>query len=93
MHLNNAVVSCPHTSTMHRDRPLRMPARLPTSRSRESFNEQTAAAPSFGINNTDDNIISVYDLGDGTFDISMLEISHGVFEVKSSNIDTHISRW
>ena len=54
------------------------------------INEPTAAALSFGIDKTDGKIIAVYDLGGGTFDISMLEISGGVFEVKSTNGDTSL---
>ena len=54
------------------------------------INEPTAAALSFGIDKTDGKVIAVYDLGGGTFDISMLEISGGVFEVKSTNGDTSL---
>lgn len=54
------------------------------------INEPTAAALSFGIDKTDGKIIAVYDLGGGTFDISLLEISGGVFEVKSTNGDTSL---
>jgi molecular chaperone DnaK len=42
----------------------------------------------FGLDKTDGKVIAVYDLGGGTFDISILEISGGVFEVKSTNGDT-----
>jgi chaperone protein DnaK len=52
------------------------------------INEPTAAALAFGMDKTDGKIIAVYDLGGGTFDISMLEISGGVFEVKATNGDT-----
>jgi len=52
------------------------------------INEPTAAALAFGLDKTDGKIIAVYDLGGGTFDISMLEISGGVFEVKATNGDT-----
>ena len=54
------------------------------------INEPTAAALSFGLDKTDGKIIAVYDLGGGTFDISMLEISGGVFEVKATNGDTSL---
>jgi len=54
------------------------------------INEPTAAALAYGINETKDKTIAVYDLGGGTFDISILEISGGVFEVKSTNGDTHL---
>jgi len=52
------------------------------------INEPTAAALAFGQDKTDGKVIAVYDLGGGTFDISLLEISGGVFEVKATNGDT-----
>jgi len=54
------------------------------------INEPTAAALAFGLEKSDDKIIAVYDLGGGTFDISVLEIQKGVFEVKSTNGDTYL---
>merc|ERR1711870_84340 len=54
------------------------------------INEPTAAALAFGMDKKDDQIIAVYDLGGGTFDISILEISGGVFEVKAANGDTSL---
>lgn len=54
------------------------------------INEPTAAALSFGIDKTEGKNIAVFDLGGGTFDISILQISGGVFEVKSTNGDTHL---
>lgn len=53
------------------------------------INEPTAAALAYGLEK-DDRVVAVYDLGGGTFDISILEISNGVFEVKSTNGDTHL---
>merc|ERR1711998_801369 len=52
------------------------------------INEPTAAALAFGLDKTDGKVLGVYDLGGGTFDISILEISGGVFEVKATNGDT-----
>merc|ERR1719402_1504345 len=52
------------------------------------INEPTAAALAYGLDKDEDKIIAVYDLGGGTFDISVLEIQKGVFEVKSTNGDT-----
>jgi len=52
------------------------------------INEPTAAALAYGLDKADDNVIAVYDLGGGTFDVSVLEIQKGVFEVKSTNGDT-----
>ena len=53
-------------------------------------NEPTAAALAYGMEKGQDRIIAVYDLGGGTFDISILELQGGVFEVKSTNGDTHL---
>lgn len=53
-------------------------------------NEPTAAALAYGLEKTADKIVAVFDLGGGTFDISILEIQKGVFEVKSTNGDTHL---
>ena len=54
------------------------------------INEPTAAALAYGIEKKKDEKIAVYDLGGGTFDISILELADGVFEVKSTNGDTHL---
>jgi molecular chaperone DnaK len=54
------------------------------------INEPTAAALAYGLDKQKTGIISVYDLGGGTFDISVLEIGDGVFEVKSTNGDTFL---
>jgi len=53
-------------------------------------NEPTAAALAYGLEKEADRVIAVYDLGGGTFDLSVLEIQNGVFEVKSTNGDTHL---
>jgi len=52
------------------------------------INEPTAAALAFGMDKADGKVIAVYDMGGGTFDVSILEISGGVFEVKATNGDT-----
>lgn len=54
------------------------------------INEPTAAALAYGLDKKKDEKIAVYDLGGGTFDISVLEIGDGVFEVKATNGDTHL---
>jgi len=54
------------------------------------INEPTASALAYGLDRKKDELIAVYDLGGGTFDISILEIGDGVFEVKSTNGDTHL---
>src|SRR5258706_1552220 len=54
------------------------------------INEPTAASLAYGLEKKKDEKIAVYDLGGGTFDISVLEIGDGVFEVKATNGDTHL---
>ena len=57
---------------------------------RRIINEPTAAALAYGLDKNSNEQIAVYDLGGGTFDISVLEIGDGVFEVKASDGDTHL---
>ncbi|MGF1572615.1 MAG: molecular chaperone DnaK [Sumerlaeia bacterium] len=57
---------------------------------RRIINEPTAAALAYGLDKKHDQKIAVYDLGGGTFDVSILELGDGVFEVKSTNGDTHL---
>src|SRR5881296_3925131 len=54
------------------------------------INEPTAAALAYGLDKKRDETIAVYDLGGGTFDISVLQLGEGVFEVKATNGDTHL---
>src|SRR5436853_4815180 len=54
------------------------------------INEPTAASLAYGLDKKRDQIIAVYDLGGGTFDISILQLGEGVFEVRSTNGDTHL---
>ncbi|OGN98619.1 MAG: molecular chaperone DnaK [Chloroflexi bacterium RBG_13_51_52] len=54
------------------------------------INEPTAAALAYGLDKKTDETIAVYDLGGGTFDISILELGEGTFQVKSTNGDTHL---
>jgi len=54
------------------------------------INEPTAAALAYGLDKADDKVIAVFDLGGGTFDVSILEIQKGVFEVKSTNGNTFL---
>ena len=81
---------CRPTSTTASARPPRTPARSPASRCLRIINEPTAAALAYGLDKKKDEKIAVYDLGGGTFDISILEIGEGVFEVKATNGDTHL---
>jgi len=57
---------------------------------RRIINEPTAASLAYGLDKKKDEKIAVFDLGGGTFDISVLELGDGVFEVKSTNGDTHL---
>ncbi|HEU4919897.1 MAG TPA: molecular chaperone DnaK, partial [Candidatus Limnocylindrales bacterium] len=57
---------------------------------RRIINEPTASALAYGLDKKHDEKIAVYDLGGGTFDISILELGEGVFEVKATNGDTHL---
>jgi molecular chaperone DnaK len=54
------------------------------------INEPTAAALAYGLDKKEDEIIMVFDLGGGTFDVSILEVSDGLIEVKATNGDTHL---
>src|ERR671922_2665865 len=54
------------------------------------INEPTASSLAYGLDKKKNEIIAVYDLGGGTYDISILELGDGVFEVKSTNGDTHL---
>ena len=54
------------------------------------INEPTAASLAYGLDKKGDETIAVFDLGGGTFDISILQLGEGVFEVKSTNGDTHL---
>ncbi len=57
---------------------------------RRIINEPTAAALAYGLDDDKEQTVAVYDLGGGTYDISILELGDGVFEVKSTNGDTHL---
>src|SRR5689334_8933757 len=54
------------------------------------INEPTAASLAYGLEKKKDELVAVYDLGGGTFDISVLQLGEGVFEVKATNGDTHL---
>ena len=54
------------------------------------INEPTAAALAYGLDRKESGLVAVYDLGGGTFDVSILEVGDGVFEVKSTNGDTFL---
>jgi molecular chaperone DnaK len=54
------------------------------------INEPTAAALAYGLDKQEDQVIAVYDLGGGTFDVSILSLKQGVFEVLATNGDTYL---
>ena len=67
-----------------------MPASIAGLEVLRIINEPTAAALAYGLDKKSAGMIAVYDLGGGTFDVSVLEIGDGVFEVKSTNGDTFL---
>ena len=68
----------------------KMRARLPALKFCGSSTSQRAAALAYGLDKKESQIIAVYDLGGGTFDVTILEIDDGLFEVKSTNGDTFL---
>jgi chaperone protein DnaK len=86
--VKDAVITCPAYFNDSQRQATKDAGRIANLNVLRVINEPTAAALSFGIDKTDGKIVAVYDLGGGTFDISVLEISNGVFEVKSTNGDT-----
>ena len=80
----------PLTSTTRSARPRRTPGSIAGLEVLRIINEPTAASLAYGLDKKKDEKIAVYDLGGGTFDISVLEIGDGVFEVKATNGDTHL---
>ena len=73
---------------MRSGRPPRTPRSSPDCRCCDSSNEPTAAAIAYGLDNAAEGVYAVYDLGGGTFDISILRLSKGVFEVLATNGDS-----
>jgi molecular chaperone DnaK len=86
----DAVVTCPAYFNDSQRQATKDAGRIANLNVLRIINEPTAAALSFGIDKTDGKIVAVFDLGGGTFDISILEISNGVFEVKATNGDTSL---
>ena len=86
----NAVVTCPAYFNDSQRQSTKDAGQIAGLNVLRIINEPTAAALAFGIDKTKDTTIAVYDLGGGTFDVSILEIAGGVFEVKATNGDTHL---
>jgi molecular chaperone HscA len=78
---------CRPTSTMPSARPPRTPPGWPGCNVLRLLNEPTAAAIAYGLDNASEGVYAVFDLGGGTFDISILKLSRGVFEVLATNGD------
>ncbi|KAF2485161.1 heat shock protein 70 family [Neohortaea acidophila] len=87
--IKNAVVTCPAYFNDSQRQATKDAGQIAGLNVLRVVNEPTAAALAYGLEK-DDRVVAVYDLGGGTFDISILEISNGVFEVKSTNGDTHL---
>ena len=86
--INEAVITVPAYFNDSQRQATKDAGKIANLEVKRIINEPTAAALAFGIDKTDGKVIAVYDLGGGTFDISILEISGGVFEVKATNGDT-----
>jgi len=93
-HLNrkvkHAVITCPAYFNDSQRQATKDAGQIAGLKVERVINEPTAAALAYGIKQDADKQIAVYDLGGGTFDISVLEIAGGVFEVKATNGDTHL---
>ena len=81
---------CRPTSTTPSGRPPRTPGKSPAWKWRAIINEPTAASLAYGLDKKKTEKIVVFDLGGGTFDVSVLEVAEGVFRVISTNGDTHL---
>ena len=88
--VKSAVITCPAYFNDSQRQATKDAGKIAGLDVKRVINEPTAAALSFGIDKTEGKIVAVYDLGGGTFDISILEIANGVFEVKATNGDTSL---
>jgi molecular chaperone DnaK len=88
--VTDAVITCPAYFTDSQRQATRDAGTIAGLNVLRIINEPTAASLAYGLDKKKDEKIAVYDFGGGTFDISILEIGDGVFEVKSTNGDTHL---
>lgn len=88
--VKNAVVTCPAYFNDAQRQATKDAGKIVGLNVLRVVNEPTAAALAYGLEKNDGQVIAVFDLGGGTFDISILDIGSGVFEVKSTNGDTHL---
>src|SRR6201990_2705754 len=86
----DAVITVPAYFNNAQREATRDPARIAALEVKRITNEPTAASLAYGLDKESDQTILVFDLGGGTFDVSVLELGEGVFEVKSTNGDNHL---
>ncbi|CAH2352675.1 import motor subunit, mitochondrial [[Candida] railenensis] len=88
--VNNAVVTCPAYFNDAQRQATKDAGKIVGLNVLRVVNEPTAAALAYGLEKKEGEVVAVFDLGGGTFDVSILDIGAGVFEVKSTNGDTHL---
>lgn len=88
--VTKAVITCPAYFTEQQRHSIKSSAEIAGLDCLRIINEPTAAALAYGLDKNKDEIVFVYDLGGGTFDVSLLQISDGVFEVLASNGDSQL---
>ena len=88
--VKNAVVTCPAYFNDAQRQATKDAGKIVGLNVIRVVNEPTAAALAYGLEKKDGEVVAVFDLGGGTFDVSILDIGAGVFEVKSTNGDTHL---
>lgn len=88
--VTQAVITCPAYFSDSQRQATKDAGRIAGLEVLRIVNEPTAASLAYGIDKTDDHTIMVYDLGGGTFDVSILDVGDGVFEVRATNGDTHL---
>ena len=88
--VNDAVITCPAYFNDAQRQATKDAGKIAGLNVLRVINEPTAAALAYGLDKKGEELIAIFDLGGGTFDVSILEIGDGVFEVKSTNGDTHL---
>lgn len=88
--VTDAVVTCPAYFNDAQRQATKDAGRISGLNVLRVINEPTAAALAYGLDKKEEELVAIFDLGGGTFDVSILEIGDGVFEVKSTNGDTHL---
>ena len=88
--MTEAVITVPAYSQRRTEAGTKDAGRIAGLDVKRIINEPTASSLAYGLERKKDEIIAVYDFGGGTFDVSILEVGEGVFEVKSTNGDTHL---